>query len=147
MLRVITKPDLSKERMIQYKLTVRAPRPRVFDALTVRTLIDEWGGGPARVQAKIHGEISFWDGDMYGSIREVETPYHLVHTLQHISWQPRVADSLVVWKLEEVTNGTVIWLEHRDLPNRKLRDLQDERWAASFLGPLKAYIEGHPNDE
>ncbi len=141
MLRTIHQKPLQRDLSIYYKLTIKAEPAKVFEALSIAAIIDEWGGGPARVQAKIDGEISLWDGEIYGNIREIEWPSRLVHTLRHKDWLAHKMESLVSWRLESVSRGTLVQMEHKDIPSRKLRDIQNELWAASFLGPLKAYLE------
>lgn len=120
---------------------IRATIVEVFRALTESRIIDEWGGGPARVQAKPNGKYSLWDGEMYGVVREVEYPVRLVYTLREEHWDDTVFDSLVTWNLREVDRGTLLSLRHSGLPNRKTRDIHDEGWSEYFFGPLKAYLE------
>ena len=141
MLKTLTHPKTNDALMIEYNLTIRAPINEVFKALSNNLIIDEWGGGPSRVKAKIHGDISFWDEEMFGTIREIEAPSLLIYTLLHRSWGDNVVDSLVTWKMKEIDRGVSLQMLHKDLPNRKLCESQDELWAASFLGPLKAYLE------
>ena len=139
MLKTLTHPKTNDAVMIEYNLTIRAPINEVFKALSNNLIIDEWGGGPSRVKAKIHGDISFWDEEMFGTIREIEAPSLLIYTLLHRSWGDNVVDSLVTWKMKEID----LYLYKcciKIVPNRKLKS-QDELWAASFLGPLKAYLE------
>ena len=144
MLRTIHPVNTKQECKIEYQLTIYVEPCKVFAALTNGNIIDEWGGGPARVQPKVHGEISFWDAEMYGCIRELEPPNLLVHTLRHAQWEKRGADSLVRWKLVKISKGTLLQMQHIDLPNRKARDNQNELWASCFLGPLKAYLQVPP---
>ena len=127
---------------IYHELTIRAERSQVFEALINQEIIDEWGGGPARVQARIGGGYCLWDGEMYGTIKELETSCLLVHSLRESSWEQKCLDSLVTWQLESVGRGTLIKLSHTGLPNRKIRDLHNEGWCEYFLGPLKVHLEG-----
>ena len=126
---------------IYHEVTIRAAREEVFLALTKAALIDEWGGGPARVQAKRNGVYSLWDGEMHGIIKEYNPPALLVHSLREASWDEGCLDSLVTYELEEVSRGTLLKLSHSGLPTRKIRELHNEGWCEYFLGPLKAYLE------
>ena len=143
MLRTIDKLAIDRDLAIDYSLTIRSPLARVFEGISKSAVIDEWGGGPSRVQAKVHGVISFWDDEMFGNVREIEAPFHLVHTLRHVEWGEKCVDSLVIWSLKEDPNGTLLQMLHKDLPGRKLCEVQEELWTASFLGPLKAYLENY----
>ena len=126
---------------ISHELTIRAPISAVFDALTVARIIDDWGGGPARVQAKTNGRYSLWDGEMHGTIKEIEYPRRLVHTFREESWGESYLDSLVSWTLEETERGTLLSLRHSGLPTRKIREIHNEGWGEYFLGPLKVHLE------
>ena len=72
MLRTIAKASHEVSLRVEYQLTLRYSSPiKVFRALTDSNEINKWGGGPSRVQARVHGDYSLWDGDIYGSIREI----------------------------------------------------------------------------
>ena len=140
MLRTIEKKQ-ENNLCYNFQLTIKAPKLKVFEALTKNNIIDEWGGGPSRVQAKVHGDLSLWDGDVYGNIREIKSSHLLIYTMRHISWGNTCKESLLTWNLSDHPRGTLLEMSHKDLPSRKLRDIQEEFWASSFLGPLKAYLE------
>lgn len=120
---------------------IRASRKDVFRALTDSRFIDEWGGGPARVQARPNGRYSLWDGEMFGIVREAELPARFVHTLREASWDEGILDSLVTWTLTDHPRGTELTLRHSGLPDRRTRDIHEDGWGEYFLGPLKAYLE------
>lgn len=120
---------------------IRATIEDVFNAMTVARIVDEWGGGPARIQAKVNGKYSLWDGEMHGTIKEIEFPRILVYTMREERWDPSYPDSLVQWTLEEAPRGTILNLHHSGLPARKIREIHNDGWSEYFLGPLKAYLE------
>ncbi len=120
---------------------VRCPIGDVFRAMTVARIVDEWGGGPSRVQAKTNGKFSLWDGEMFGVIKEIEFPRRLVYTLRELSWDPAWHDSLVTWTLREDQLGTELTLHHAGLPSRRIREIHRDGWGDYFLGPMKAFLE------
>lgn len=126
---------------IRYELTIKASPAAVFDALVDARVIDEWGGGPARVQARPNGRYSLWDGEMFGTVKEIEYPRRLVHTLREEQWDEAYFDSLVTWTLEETERGTLLTLNHSGLPTRKIREIHNDGWGEYFLGPLKVHLE------
>src|SRR5512145_1937169 len=91
---------------------IRAPVVEVFRAMTVARIIDEWGGGPAKVQARVNGRYSLWDGEMVGIIKEYEFPRVLGYTLRELSWDSTCPDSYVRWSLKELDRGTCLELRH-----------------------------------
>ena len=120
---------------------IRAPIAEVFRAMTVPRIVDDWGGGPARIQDRTNGRYSLWDGEMSGVIREIEFPRRLVYTLRELSWDADCPDSLVSWELTETDRGTRLELVHSGLPTRRIREAHREGWGDYYLGPLKAYLE------
>ena len=138
MRRAVLTPDIID---IQIAQTVRSPIGEAFRAMTTPRIVDEWGGGPARIQARVNGRWSLWDGDMFGVIKEVDYPRRMVHTLRELEWEDQYLDSLVYWELQEAEYGTRITLTHTGLPTRKIREQHHDGWYEYFLGPLKAYLE------
>ena len=142
MLRTIAKASHEVSLRVEYQLTLRYSSPiKVFRALTDSNEINKWGGGPSRVQARVHGDYSLWDGDIYGSIREINEPSCLIHTFREKTWESSYIESIVTWHIDTVDKATILSLEHRDIPTRKLRETFAEGWNEYFLGPLKAYLE------
>ena len=143
MLRSIVKTKKPQSLEIYHEVTIRNDREHVFEALTKSSIVDEWGGGPSSIQAKIYGDISFWDGDIYGTICEYEKPNRLTYSIRNTYWEGKSQDTLVEWRLEENPKGTLLTLRNMSLPTRKILESQEEFWRSSFLGPLKAYLERH----
>jgi uncharacterized protein YndB with AHSA1/START domain len=46
--------------------TINAPVAKVWQALTDAGMAEQWGAGPAKVDAREGGEYSYWDGDIHG---------------------------------------------------------------------------------
>ena len=126
---------------IIHKITLLATPEIVFSALTKTEIIDEWGGGPSRVEAKKNGCYSLWDGDVQGVIREINSPYHLLHTFRFSNWLDNWHESLVTWKISGNLHSSSLILRNSCLPNIKIRETINAHWIESFLGPLKAYLD------
>ncbi len=126
---------------IEITQTIRSPIADVFRAMTTARIIDEWGGGPARVHAKAHGKYSLWDGEMHGTIREIEFPTRLVFTWREAAWPDSTPDSLVSCFLRESERGTEVSIVHSGLPQRRIRDLHEDGWLEYYLGPMKVHLE------
>ena len=136
--------DLQKSHIsnqIEYEITVLAPIEDAFASLTQSEKVNEWGGGPARIQLKLHGDYILWDGEMYGSVHEIQDPYKLVHTLRESIWEKSCIDSWVEWDLKRLERGTKMILKHINLPTQKILERHREGWGDYFLGPLKYYLD------
>lgn len=51
---------------IEQTYTINAPVSKVYQALTDAGIAEQWGAGPATVDAREGGEYSYWDGDIHG---------------------------------------------------------------------------------
>lgn len=120
---------------------IRAPIAAVFRSLTSATLLDEWGAGPARFQARAGGRYFLWDGEMEGMIVEIHAPRRLVFTLRESDWPQEWRDSLVVMTLEEERDGTRLSVQHSGFTDRRTQDRHREGWGEYYIGPLKAFCE------
>lgn len=127
--------------VIQESEFIRAPISAVFRAMSNAALLEEWGAGPARFQAKAGGRFFLWDGEMEGMIVEIQPPHRLVFTLRESEWKEEWRDSLVVFSLVEERDGTRLTLHHSGFVNRILLDRHKEGWGEYYIGPLKAYCE------
>ncbi len=128
---------------VYYEVTVMSPIEEVWDALTSSEKINKWGGGPARIQRKINGDYSLWDGEMQGVIQQIEKPTKLVHTLERAIWDSAHISSIVEWTLEESDRGTKIILNHSKLPTQQAQARHKDGWGEYFLGPLKYYLNSY----
>jgi len=122
---------------------IRSPMPSVFAAMTTSSLIDEWGAGPSRFQAKPGGRFFLWDGEMEGMIVEISPPDRLVFTLRESDWDASWRDSLVLFSLAQEHRGTRLSLKHSGFSDRRVMDRHRDGWGEYYIGPLKAYCEEH----
>ncbi len=128
--------------VIYHRVTINATAEKIFNTLTISDIIDDWGGGPSRVELKLNGAYTLWDGESTGTIREIQQPSHLLHTMRLMkSWQTDWQDSLVTWTLVQNEKNTTLFLRNSCLPNLKIREKISEHWIENFLGPLKAYLD------
>lgn len=127
--------------MLQESEFIRAPITSIFRAITSATLLDEWGAGPARFQAKPGGRYFFWDGEMEGMIVEIMPPVRVVFTLREREWKPDWRDSIVAINLTDEREGTRLTLQHSGFPDRRILDRHREGWCEYYIGPLKAFCE------
>ena len=57
--------------IIQQTYTIQAPVIDVWNALTDAYAADQWGAGPAKMDATEGSEFSYWDGDIHGTNTKV----------------------------------------------------------------------------
>lgn len=140
-MQTLLSPKMERSEWIIEEEIIRASVGDVFRSITNAKIIDEWGGGPARLQPKPGGRWFFWDGEMFGMVKEVDYPKKFVFTLREAHWDMNYADSVVEIKVSDTGKGTLLSLKHSQLPNRRIRETHREGWCEYYIGPIKAYLE------
>jgi activator of HSP90 ATPase len=109
----------------------------VWQALVDPTLINEWGGGPSKMNSEVGSDFELWNGDIYGKNIEVVNGRKLVQEWFGGDW-PK--PSIVTFTLKEDESGTILELEQYDMPDEELEDIA-EGWDDYYIGPLKEMLE------
>jgi len=122
--------SMSKE----YK--IRAPKQRVFEALTQPDLIAEWSGEAAEMDTNPGGDFSLWDGDVFGINVEI-TPDKIVQDWQDANWDK---PSKVVFTLTENSGTTTLKVLHKNIPDRAFIGV-NIAWDEDYVKPLKELVE------
>lgn len=126
-------------KTIKQTYHINSPLEEVWKALTDPKYIEEWGGGPTKMNDKVGTKFEFWGGDIHGTNTEVITNQKLVQDWYGGNWpQP----SKVTFILKELTDGeTRIDLIHENLPDNEADDFADG-WKRYYLGEIKKFLEG-----
>jgi uncharacterized protein YndB with AHSA1/START domain len=124
-------------KAIKQKYTIKAPVEKVWQALTDPKIINQWGGGPAKMDDKIGTEFKLWGGDIHGKNTKVVKNKELAQDWISEDWPE---PSKLVFKLSAVKGGMIVDLIQTDVPDEDVDDIADG-WKEYYLGPLKIYLE------
>jgi len=122
---------------------IKAPRERVFGALTTPAEITKWlGCGPckavfAKIELRVGGEFRFrmqsQEGEfhIFGAYREITAPSRLVFTWNYENCGPAEdgCESKVTIDLSEKDSGTLVEITHEGLPNKESCDNHTSGWS------------------
>ena len=126
-------------KKIEQVYKIKAPIEKVWQALVDPKLINEWGGGPAKMSTKEGSEFSLWGGDIYGTnTKVVENKLLEQDWFSGHKWQ---RPSKVSFGLSQKDGVTEIKLVQTDIPDDEADDI-DQGWKDYYLGPLKELLEG-----
>ena len=100
--------------VIRQSYIVHAGVGKVWEALVNPALINEWGGGPAKMSDKPGFKFSLWNGDIYGKNIEVKPRKMIVQEWVMGKSKP----SRVQISLTYENQRTYIDLLHEDVPDR-----------------------------
>lgn len=124
-------------RTIQQKYVINAPLDKVWQALVDPNIIEDWGGGPAKMGDEENFRFELWDGDIYGKNISVIPQKQLVQEWMAKEWEQ---PSKVTFTLSNNSNKTTVELLHEDIPDVEAPEIEDG-WKSSYMGPLKEYVE------
>jgi len=97
-------------------------------------------GSPAKVDGKVGGQFSAWDGYIFGKTLELTTDQRIVQTWRTTEFPDDAADSHLEVLLEAVPEGTKITLTHSDMPEDQV-DSYRQGWEDFYFKPMKAYFK------
>ena len=123
---------------IHKSYVIDASRAAVWQALTDPAVIERWGGGPVAMAAQPGFAFRFWDGDIHGTVREVDPDHSMLQEWYGGEWDE---PSLVRFTLtDEAGGGTRVELDHTNVPREEAADF-DAGWDDWYMGPLKELLE------
>lgn len=116
---------------------INAPIELVWQALTDSKVIDDWGGGPAKMSGEEGFEFEFWGGDIWGKNIKVVKGKQIVQEWYSGKWDK---PSIVAFNLSEKNGKTEVKLIHEDVPENEFNEIEDG-WKRYYLGPLIKLLE------
>ena len=122
---------------IHQTYAIKAPIDKVWQALVDPEVIEEWGGGPARMADLPGADFSLWDGEIHGTNIAVEKPNLLDQYWYSDDWPH---PSRVKFELSAEKDITTLELIHTNFPEPEQEDLA-AGWRDYYLGPLKDLLE------
>ncbi len=96
-------------------------------------------GSPAQVDPVVGGHFTAWDGYIQGKNLELE-PYHrILQAWRTTNFPEGSADSLLEVLLEPVESGTLITLNHSEIPEGQGEDYR-QGWEDYYFKPMSDYF-------
>ena len=96
-------------------------------------------GGEAKINPKIGGKMSAWDGYITGKFVEFKVNKKIVQTWRSSDFRDASEDSILTITFNKIDNGTKITLLHTNIP-----DGQGERYKKGckefYFTPMKKYF-------
>lgn len=124
-------------KTITQTYTVRGSLESVWNALTDPSTIEQWGAGPAVMDANVGTTFSLWGGDIHGKNIEVEPEKKLVQEWYGGKWDE---PSIATFELRQKDDTVIITFTQTHVPENDYADI-DDGWKRYYLGPLKEYVE------
>jgi activator of HSP90 ATPase len=96
-------------------------------------------GSPAKVDGKIGGKFTAWDGYIFGSTLELIADQFIVQAWRTSEFPDEAPDSLVEISLKETKDGTKITLTHSQIPEGQA-DSYRQGWEDFYFKPMLEYF-------
>ena len=96
-------------------------------------------GSAAKVDGKIGGKFTAWDGYIFGSTLALEPDQRIAQAWRTSEFPDEAPDSLVEISLKETKSGTKITLTHSQIPAGQ-EDSYRQGWEDFYFKPMKEYF-------
>jgi activator of HSP90 ATPase len=99
----------------------------------------EMTGSAAKVQARVGGRFSAWDGYITGKTLELQPHSRIVQAWRTGEFAESDPDSRVEILLKNVEGGTSLTLTHTDIPEGQAESYR-AGWEEWYFGPMREYF-------
>jgi len=96
-------------------------------------------GSAAKVDGKVGGKFSAWDGYIFGATLELTSNERILQTWRTTEFPEGSPDSRLEVIFEEVKSGTKITLAHSKMPEDQLDDYK-QGWEDFYFKPMREYF-------
>jgi len=98
-------------------------------------------GGEANMSGEVGAEVSAWDGYISGRNLELIPGERIVQSWRTTEFADEHEDSVISIVLTEVGDGTLLTLEHSNVPDDK-RSYEEGGWQSHYFEPMVTYFTG-----
>ncbi len=116
-----------------------APPEKVFRAWLSSEGHTGMTGSPARVEPRVGGAFTAWDGYISGRTAQLKPYTRIVQDWRTTEFPEGSADSRLEILLEAVEGGTKLTLTHSNIPEGQA-DSYKGGWDESYFTPMKEYF-------
>ncbi len=110
----------------------------VFESLTNSDVIQKWSGAPAKMDAQVGTEFSFFGGQIVGKNVEIIPNQKIVQDWREKTWE---VDSKVTFILTEANDGTTVELIHENVPEASVESIT-QGWKDYYMGQIQKMFAG-----
>ena len=96
-------------------------------------------GSPAKVDGRVNGAFTAWDGYIWGTFLELEQDRRILQAWRTSEFPEDAEDSKVEVNFESAGKSTKITLRHWDIPKGQA-DNYKQGWEDFYFGPMKEYF-------
>jgi activator of HSP90 ATPase len=118
---------------------------KIYNAFLSTQGHTEMTGSPAKVDGRVSGDFTAWDGYIWGTFLELAKNKKIVQAWRTSEFPEDAEDSHVEILLEEITSGealatTRLTLVHTDIPDGQA-DSYKTGWEDFYFKPMREWIK------
>ena len=121
--------------------TIPASPDEIYQAWLDSLAHSEMTGGAANMSEQLGAEVSAWDGYISGRNLELVPGERIVQSWRTSEFADEHGDSVITILLEEADEGTLLTLEHSNVPDEQ-RSYEEAGWQENYFEPMVAYFTG-----
>ena len=121
--------------------TIPASPDEIYQAWLDSLAHSEMTGGAAKMSEQLGAEVSAWDGYISGRNLELVPGERIVQSWRTSEFADEHGDSVITILLEEADEGTLLTLEHSNVPDEQ-RSYEEAGWQENYFEPMVAYFTG-----
>src|SRR3989344_5153900 len=120
--------------MINQTVFLEAPPEKVYDCLMNQKKHSEFTDANAKIDKRVNGSFSVWDGYATGKTLELVLNKKIVQSWRASDW-PKNVFSTVTFKFSEKDNGTILAFTQVGIPEEFEKDIE-KGWEDFYWKPL-----------
>jgi len=140
---VVGRRERSKEACMPYTFTLTATIPatpvEIYEAWLDSIGHSEMTGGEATMSEEVGAEVTAWDGYISGRNLELVPGERIVQSWRTTEFGDGDEDSIITVVLQGVDDGTLLTLEHSNVPDQH-RSYEEGGWQSNYFEPMVAYF-------
>ena len=125
--------------------TIPASPDEIYQAWLDSLAHSEMTGGAAKMSEQLGAEVSAWDGYISGRNLELIPGERIVQSWRTSEFADEHGDSVITILLEEADEGTLLTLEHSNVPDEQ-RSYEEAGWQENYFEPMVAYFTGRKRE-
>ena len=126
--------------------TIPASPEEIYDAWLDSFGHSEMTGSPATMSDQVGAEVSAWEGYITGRNLELVPGERIVQSWRTSEFEEEHGDSVITLTLEPVEGGTLLTLEHSNVPDEQ-KSYEEGGWEANYFEPMIAYFSELEEEE
>jgi uncharacterized protein YndB with AHSA1/START domain len=122
---------------------IRATPQAIYDAWLDSRGHTEMTGGEAEMSTETGGVVSAWDGYISGRNLELVPHTRIVQSWRTTQFTEQDADSRIIVTLAPAAGGTILTLEHCNVPDGQT-SYEQGGWQSHYFEPMQRYFAATP---